>query len=549
MSSPVSPNRIAPAPIAMSRGSRAIQSSKLDANDVGHSRTWQIPVALFLLAILPRLILAYRVDVYCSDGYHFLAQAQRIETVGASCAFGNEQFNLYPLLLAGLHLLGFSWNAAAQGWSIVAASLAVLPLYSLVRRMFDQPIALVTAVLYAVHPNLIESSVEPLRDPTFWLMFLLTLDVAHRAAFTVSLSWFLPATFLFCAAVALRVEGGLLALPIAGWWWQRFAGRPSDRWRLVSVLLLSPALLLTAVLGATYGVTRGAQLQTGRVADYAVYVRNKTTHLLFGENNSELSDPKAVAVAPLHRLNRFRDNAARVYRLTHRAIRSWELHFTLLLILGVAVAKRRFQSVDYWPLHAVAATLCFVAFINIDPRFDREDGLNSRHLFLVLFVYLPFVAVGLIRIAAWCAASNHRIVHVLAGKAHPLLRLMALLAIVGVVDAATLKLNERRYWADVGHWLHQNVAASEIVIDGVPEQVGYFGAPKFDPNNPPGDVKQLFNVLNSNGPGAIVISRGLLTKPGYDEWLGAAHCSDYQELQHPFMARVLVLEAPEKFRR
>ena len=61
------------------------------------------------------------------------------------------------------------------------SSLTVLPLCGWVRRQFNDQTALLAGVLYAAHPVFIQWSPELIRDPTFWLLFMLTLYLLWRA--------------------------------------------------------------------------------------------------------------------------------------------------------------------------------------------------------------------------------------------------------------------------------------------------------------------------------------------------------------------------------
>ena len=55
------------------------------------------------------------------------------------------------------------------------SSLVVLPLWGWARRQFDDRVALVACLLYAVHPKFIIESPEVMRDPTFWFLFMLAI--------------------------------------------------------------------------------------------------------------------------------------------------------------------------------------------------------------------------------------------------------------------------------------------------------------------------------------------------------------------------------------
>ena len=73
------------------------------------------------------------------------------------------------------------WELAAAVWGVTISSLVVLPLWGWARRQFDDRVALVACLLYAVHPKMIEWSPEAMRDPTFWFLFMLAIYWLWRA--------------------------------------------------------------------------------------------------------------------------------------------------------------------------------------------------------------------------------------------------------------------------------------------------------------------------------------------------------------------------------
>ena len=78
-------------------------------------------------------------------------------------------------------------------WSLLISSLVVLPLFGWVRRQFDDRVALVACLLYAVQPKLIAWSPEIMRDPTFWFLFTLSIYLLWRAVTEVRPGWFVAA--------------------------------------------------------------------------------------------------------------------------------------------------------------------------------------------------------------------------------------------------------------------------------------------------------------------------------------------------------------------
>ena len=146
-----------------------------------------------------------------------------------------EQFglNVYPPILVLLHGAGLDWLWAGQCWSIAMTALTVLPLFGWLRRQFDQQVAVVGCLLYAVHPKLMIHGPLVIRDPTFWFLLVLTLYLGWRAVLELKPWLFLAAGVAWALAAHTRTEGLLLAAPLGLWWffrWFAVAGQRRRGW-------------------------------------------------------------------------------------------------------------------------------------------------------------------------------------------------------------------------------------------------------------------------------------------------------------------------------
>ncbi len=202
-------------------------------------RVW-ILLGLTLLACLPRMLVAWRLNVFCHDGYYYCGRSN-----AAKPLLDAFDLSLYPVILALGHRLGMSWSATAQILGVAVGSLLVLPLYGAVRRLFDEPIAVLSCILYAVHPEMIEQSAEPIRDATFWFFTTFWLYFTVRSWREVRWRWFLAAGVAFALAAHTRTEGWLL-LCIPGLWVLRdIVQRRPERFRIAAgaglILAVTPA--------------------------------------------------------------------------------------------------------------------------------------------------------------------------------------------------------------------------------------------------------------------------------------------------------------------
>src|SRR5207244_12435965 len=106
-------------------------------------------------------------DTLCRDGIFYIQLPEALERHDVQGGLGTLRLNTFPAVLAVLHHLGLNWQLAGECWGVAMSSLAVLPLFGWARRQFDDRLATIACLLYAVHPKLIEWSPELVRDPTF----------------------------------------------------------------------------------------------------------------------------------------------------------------------------------------------------------------------------------------------------------------------------------------------------------------------------------------------------------------------------------------------
>ena len=128
------------------------------------------------------------------------------------------------------------------------ASLAVLPLWGWLRRMFDDRLAALACLVYAFHGKLIAISPLIIRDPTFWFLMALTFYCIWRAVGEVRIGFFLAAGIALTLAIHTRTEGWLLVIPLLGWGACRWSDRDrGERLRLVVGTLLCIAAIPAAI--------------------------------------------------------------------------------------------------------------------------------------------------------------------------------------------------------------------------------------------------------------------------------------------------------------
>jgi len=204
--------------------------------------------ALLALSLLPRALVAFQLGPVCDDGYFYLAVSEAYERGDFDTALWYLNINIYPVLIAGFDWLGADPIVAAKTWGVAVATLTILPLFGWLRRLLDRRVALAACGLYAIHPEFIEVSPEPIRDATFWLLAATSLYLLWRAAAERRAWQFVAAGLAVAAAAHTRSEGWLLMLPAIGWPLVRWREARSDRFRMslgtATVFAMTPLFVL-----------------------------------------------------------------------------------------------------------------------------------------------------------------------------------------------------------------------------------------------------------------------------------------------------------------
>ena len=176
-------------------------------------------LVLLLVAVcfVPRAVFALGWNQLWTDSVSFHNASVALAQGHWDAAFGEFGLNLYPIVLWLLRSLFADWETAAKWFSVAAASAAVLPLFGWTRRQFDDRVATVACLCYAVHGKLVAMSCLAIRDPLFWLLVLTAFYLFWRAA--VEQRWWLhlASGVVLLLTVHLRTEGWLLLVPLLGW--------------------------------------------------------------------------------------------------------------------------------------------------------------------------------------------------------------------------------------------------------------------------------------------------------------------------------------------
>lgn len=407
--------------------------------------------ALFALCLAPRLILALKLEGVCHDANYYIAIADALERGDTRPLLQSLNVNIYPVILVGLHRLGLDWLQAGKLWGAFMASLAVLPMYGWIRRMFDERVAAAACFLYAIHPELIELSAEPIREPTFWLLFAGSLYLLSRAAGEARLLWFALGGITTALAIHTRTEGWFLLAAALIWPAARWFAPEPRRLRLafgtLLCLAMTPAFITSANatllrdhpqwewgradllrkswnwLAAQWttggpttgkppasttpdgtsstvpaplprasanpaGKARGGQLTSQRSAS-TPGGNARPAAAAAGPQSKETAVASAPPAAPA-------GDDLRAWAVVLRCLKSFGVLNVILLPIGVWVARRGLRRSGDIVLLAIALMVAAGVWVFV----SIAGSMNSRYILTAFLVLVPYAGIGLIALAA-----------------------------------------------------------------------------------------------------------------------------------------------------
>jgi hypothetical protein len=434
-------------------------------------------VAFLLLACLvPRLLMACRVDTVCADGVIYFELADKLEQGRVDPDdVSHLQSGTFPFALATLHRLGLGWENAAKVYGVLAATLAVLPLFGWVRRQFDDRLAVLACLLYATHPKLIEWSPEAVREPSFWLFFLLAIYFLWRAAVEVDGRWFALGGAATALTMLTRFEGWFLLFPLVGWTVVRFWHLRAARGRLVGgwacCLAMVPIVFYAFGLLQPEGV-RQNQLRLDPVKragnwllSWRATASEPTATIASGETSAPAAAPAPTSTpAPLTAAEitdphagewSLREAAKTMLNVCERGLTPL---FAILMFAGYFTHLRLFHRGDHLPILLLA--LAVVAAVWIHLWYAHQA--SSRYVLTIVLLATRGAAIGLLdfgRLAeSWL---SHRWPRARWSAATALL---AVVMLVGTIDAVSSDFKSRDALAGLGSWIYEQYGASSIVV-------------------------------------------------------------------------------------
>ncbi len=462
-------------------------------------RPWTLTF-LFFACLIPRAVAAWNWDVLWSDSLHYLHASLALERGDFDVGFLEFGLNLYTLVLIPLRHLGIEWQIAGKYFGVVVASLAVLPLWGWLRRMFDYRTATLASLVYALHGKLIAISPLIIRDSTFWFLLVLSLYCLWRAIGELRLGFFLAAGVTITLAIFTRTEGWLLLIPLVGWGACRW---PSAKGKRLG-LMIRCALCIAVVPAAV------ALLNFTWLRDHPRWDFFRPSHVRLAlrwwngasgipgpdrpivppapaapiGSPSPVAAPLAAATLPVKKagVEPHATSLSPIYVPTaappEQSMPGWVLTFKfmervakactwigcLLLLVGLARAWRIFLRPEHLVLCGMNLSLLLISRI----RYATVVGLDFRYFMPLVIIAVPWMALGLEKLigdALWLLrkvkGDSRRASRVLVGG------LVAVSVACSLLDGPMPASADMRKHADLGRWIINRLGPDRAIAGNV----------------------------------------------------------------------------------
>lgn len=452
------------------------------------ARYWLL-LALLGICLLSRAWVAYRWQILWPDSVVYLEISQALEKGDVDRAFRDLGVNIYPVILMWLRRTGADWIVIGQCWSVLTATLTVLPLFGWARRHFNDQVATVACLLYTVHPVLLGYSPAIIRDPTYWLLFACSLYFSWRAVMELRWWLFLAAGAALTLTVYTRFEGVLLFLVLGLWSAWRFSAIPGLRRRLVLGLSACLAVLPLSVIGVNLTLFREhPRWELGRSSQVEAHL----SQLLSCANTAGSSTalPAAPAVRPPLESKRsdatgFSSSAAEqiggdvrdepsvggpahklsalevTRKVLLRLIKAYTYSCGVLTLVGLCCWRYDTLRRDHLPL--MLQNLLLMALIW--GYYWVHGGIDIRYFLPIVIVSLPYMALGLLQVADW-ALSLARAYWANLERRRPavIFSLSIVVAVAGAPNVAPPALTLIRQQTELGRWILDRVGPGQVVV-------------------------------------------------------------------------------------
>lgn len=404
---------------------------------------------LLLVCFATRAWMAWKWEIVCRDATVYLETAKGVEQGDYSRLLRSFGLNVYPMILALLHAAGLPWRVAGEWWSVLMATAAVLPLFGWVRRQFNDRVAALGCLLYALHPKLVYISPLILRDATFWFLLQLALYFGWRAVIEIRLRLFVAAGVALSLAIHTRSEGLLLLIPLGLWAVWRMPAVAGRRTHLVAGMILSGSMIPAWIV----------LINVTLLHDHPrwVLVRSRDVELakdlLIPGDRPEQAPPQVVPTG--------RQLITTPAKLGVRLVKAYTYLYGILVLLGLWGWRRVFLRRDQQALFLLSVGLCVLTW----GAYTRGTEIDMRYYFPCLLTTFAYVALALLNVAEWITRlTSRRLAWSPPRRAALVVGMLVAILLAGAPDRALSRRQRLYQQADLGKWIRRQVGPNQRIV-------------------------------------------------------------------------------------
>ncbi|MBA4389479.1 MAG: hypothetical protein C0399_00880 [Syntrophus sp. (in: bacteria)] len=354
------------------------------------------PCTILLLLLIPTFFIRYflaNAQIIAPDGVLYIKVAKDISLGNFQSVTEYGFFNLYSFLIALFQTIFRDWELSGKMVSIVFGSLTIIPLYCLVRGLFNQNVAIVSALFYIVHPRFVEYSSDVLREPVFWFFSVAALWLAWEGISRKKYFPFILSSLATGFAMFTRLEGALIFFIVILWiLWFLLSDKRNRKKSLLYACIFVFSLPILASPGLILLKNKLHRWEAGISI-------NKIPDLVYGNNQPLELEPELLGRAS-GKLQAFFDLSTRhryaafFMEVLYKFFKSFNAVLFLLFLCGIY--KRRF--IPYSQNDKMVLIWFSVVFLGSFLYLTKTYYLGTRHGLLMVFPALVWAGIGFFEI-------------------------------------------------------------------------------------------------------------------------------------------------------
>ena len=465
-----------------------------------------IPVALVLGAFALRLYAALVPGIIVPDGVLYIDTAKMIMAGQWQQITERGIYSIYPLLIVVFQKVFTEWETAGRMVSVAFGSLAVLPFYFIIRRIFDVRIALVAASFFVISPRLVEYSSNVIREPVSWFFSLAALWVAEEAIHKRQWLLMVPAAFFVGLAAFTRMEGIVVAGIIILWiWWYCRKEKTFSRRTFLSLSLVFvisfPVLFFPPLLALK---NRLGQWELGHIGSKIPRILKANSDGVAETFRKELNESDVVSRAVSD--NKY---ALFLWQAVYKFLRSYHVLFIFLFIIGVTRRK-----VIPWESREVFVLIWWSAFFLVSLLYvSKIYYLSTRHGMLMSIPALVWVSIGFYELSDVIENTMRRFVFLQRYKGRLVVVTFVVICLIVLPKALTWSGYDKVEMKEAGVYLKKlGYSKKKIALESRLSRLGFYADADFFVIPEGVDHDDLEEFLLSNHIAYVVIDEKVAEK-------------------------------------